>query len=113
MPLDRLQHLHDLRKRQGGEHPQAYVSHIAQEISLDGFMILHAVRGADGAAVDFRWQVEGSGIGLTVVKKIVESRGGSLQLESAVGAGTTFLVTWPKQATAIHDEGANGESIND
>ena len=29
---------------------------IAQEISPDGFMILDAVRGADGAIVDFRWQ---------------------------------------------------------
>lgn len=42
-----------------------------------------------------RDQVEGSGIGLTVVKKIVESRGGSLRLESAVGAGSTFIIHWP------------------
>ncbi len=60
-----------------------------------------------------RDQVEGSGIGLTIVKKIVESRGGSLGLESAVGAGTTFVVTWPKQAAAIRDEAANGEATND
>ncbi len=44
-----------------------------------------------------RDQVEGSGIGLPVVKKIVESRGGAVRLESAVGAGTTFFITWPKQ----------------
>ena len=44
-----------------------------------------------------RDEVEGSGIGLPVVKKIVESRGGAVRLESAVGAGTTFFITWPKQ----------------
>ena len=60
-----------------------------------------------------RDQVEGSGIGLTVVKKIVESRGGSLGLESAAGAGTTFFVTWPKQETVTNrDEAAHGEATN-
>jgi PAS domain S-box-containing protein len=53
-----------------------------------------------------RDQVEGSGIGLTVVKKIVESRGGSLRLESAVGAGATFLITWPKSDATRNNEAA-------
>ena len=44
-----------------------------------------------------RDEVEGSGIGLTVVKKIVESRGGAVRIESAAGAGTTVFITWPKQ----------------
>ena len=44
-----------------------------------------------------RDEVEGSGIGLTVVKKIVESRGGAVRIESAAGVGTTFFITWPKQ----------------
>jgi two-component system CheB/CheR fusion protein len=44
-----------------------------------------------------RDQVEGSGIGLTLVKKIVESRGGVIQLASNPGQGATFRFTWPKQ----------------
>lgn len=43
-----------------------------------------------------RDQVEGSGIGLTVVKKIVESRGGTIQVESREKEGTTFRFTWRK-----------------
>ncbi len=38
---------------------------------------------------------EGSGIGLAVVKKIVERRGGTIRVESQVGQGTTFNFTWP------------------
>ncbi|RIK38083.1 MAG: hypothetical protein DCC55_22215 [Chloroflexi bacterium] len=44
-----------------------------------------------------RDQVEGSGMGLTVIKKIVETRGGTIWVESTPGAGTTFHFTWPKQ----------------
>jgi PAS domain S-box-containing protein len=43
-----------------------------------------------------RDEVEGTGIGLSVVKKIVEARGGSVRVESAVGQGATFFFTWPK-----------------
>jgi len=42
--------------------------------------------------------VEGTGIGLSVVKKIVESRGGAVSVESAQGHGSTFRVRWPRNA---------------
>ena len=44
-----------------------------------------------------RDQVEGSGLGLALVKKIVEQYGGRIWLESAEGQGTTFHFTWPKE----------------
>ncbi|MBD1878742.1 PAS domain-containing sensor histidine kinase [Coleofasciculus sp. FACHB-T130] len=44
--------------------------------------------------LEARDKVEGTGIGLSVVKKIVESRGGRVWVESAAGAGATFRFTW-------------------
>jgi PAS domain S-box-containing protein len=38
---------------------------------------------------------EGSGIGLALVKELVEMHGGSIRVESTLGAGTEFIVTIP------------------
>lgn len=39
---------------------------------------------------------KGMGIGLAIIKKIVESRGGQVWIKSALGEGSTFSFTWPK-----------------
>jgi signal transduction histidine kinase len=46
--------------------------------------------------LESRDKVEGSGIGLSVVKKIVESRGGRVTVDSDSGRGSAFHVYWPK-----------------
>ncbi|MFL5479954.1 MAG: ATP-binding protein, partial [Gemmatimonadaceae bacterium] len=46
--------------------------------------------------LESRDKVEGSGIGLAVVKRIIESHGGRAWVESVPGAGATFHFTWPK-----------------
>lgn len=43
-----------------------------------------------------RDDTKGMGIGLAITKKIVESRGGSIWVESEVGKGSAFSFTWPK-----------------
>jgi PAS domain S-box-containing protein len=45
--------------------------------------------------LEARDKVEGTGIGLSLVKKIVENRGGRVWLESAPGEGATFHFLWP------------------
>lgn len=47
--------------------------------------------------LEARDKVENAGVGLALVKKIVESKGGTVRLESQVGQGATFRFTWPKQ----------------
>jgi signal transduction histidine kinase len=42
-----------------------------------------------------RDQVEGSGMGLAVVKKTVENQGGSIMVRSDGQQGSTFRFTWP------------------
>lgn len=39
--------------------------------------------------------ITGTGMGLAVVRKMIESRGGSIELESKLGSGATFTFTWP------------------
>ena len=46
-----------------------------------------------------RDKVEGTGIGLSLVKKLVEHQGGQAWVESEPGHGATFRFTWPKAMT--------------
>jgi signal transduction histidine kinase len=39
---------------------------------------------------------ESTGVGLAIVKKIIEERKGTIRVESDQGIGSSFIFTWPK-----------------
>lgn len=54
------------------------------------FTKFYRVRGEDTR------NIEGTGLGLVIAKKVVERHGGTIKVESEHGVGTTFIITLPK-----------------
>jgi len=50
-----------------------------------------------------RDEVESTGVGLAIVKKIVDEKGGIIRIESTMKEGTTFFFSWPKIETKDAD----------
>ncbi len=50
--------------------------------------------------LDSRDKVEGAGIGLAVVQKVVVGRGGRVRVEASPSGGAVFRFTWPPQLPA-------------
>lgn len=93
-------------KHAGAEQPKIDVTWTAN----DGWLEFAVADNGQGIAPQYhdrifaifqtleaRDRVEGTGIGLSVVKKIVEAQGGRVWVESEVGKGATFRFLWPKE----------------
>lgn len=59
-----------------------------------------------------RNQPGNTGIGLSIVKKIVEEIGGKIWIESLPGSGTTFKFTMPKIQKPVNEIQGSREGVN-
>ena len=50
--------------------------------------------------------LESTGVGLAIVKKIVDRQGGTIGVESEPGHGASFVFTWPKQPASNRSKAA-------
>jgi two-component system, NtrC family, sensor histidine kinase HydH len=75
-----------------------------QTASRDGRVILQVIDSGPGMPeavrrklfdVFFSTRPNGSGLGLPTVRKIVEAHGGTIEIESEVGRGTRFTLSFP------------------
>lgn len=73
--------------------------------------------GIDGEEVDRLLQpfqraatpggAAGAGLGLAIARRLVEANGGTLEIESTLGAGTTVVTTWPLAEAAGSGNGSD------
>jgi PAS domain S-box-containing protein len=54
-------------------------------------------------AINPQNRADSTGIGLAIVKKIIETEGGTIRLESEIGSGTKFYFSWLKRSLADFD----------
>ena len=114
--------------------PQGSVDTDVEELSCDGKTAWYEFRIADtgiGMSGDFvknqlfepftqeqygaRTRYQGTGLGMSIVKGLVEKMGGTIQVESVRGEGTTFTFRLPftVSETAASETTTVGEDISD
>ncbi|MVN78190.1 HAMP domain-containing protein [Hymenobacter sp. HMF4947] len=95
------------------DHPESGIIHIGCDDLNEQFYRFSVQDDGPGIAPEYHERIfiifqtlverdtlESTGVGLAIVKKIVERQGGRIWVESAEGQGATFFFTWPKKPTA-------------
>ena len=101
--LQVVQNLVDNAAKFMGDQPNPYIE-IGQRGDEDGKPIFYVKDNGIGIAPEYHERVfglfnkldaqtEGTGVGLALVKRIIEIHGGRIWVESEVGKGSTFFFT--------------------
>ncbi len=105
--IEVLQNLLDNAAKYMGEQPDPLIE-IGQQDEEDGKPIFFVKDNGIGIAPEYHDRIfglfnklnaqsEGTGIGLALVKRIIEVHGGRIWVESEVGKGSTFYFTLPQK----------------
>lgn len=111
--LEVLQNLIDNAAKFMGDQPSPRIE-IGQQGEMDGKPVFFVRDNGIGISPEHKNRIfglfdklnvntDGTGVGLALVKRIVEFHGGRIWVESALGKGSTFLFTLPSvAATSTH-----------
>jgi len=105
--LEVMQNLMDNAAKFMGEQRHPLIEIGQSDRSNNGFVTLFVRDNGIGIASQFHERIfglfnrldptiEGTGVGLALVKRIIEFHGGKIWVESAVGQGAAFFFTLPK-----------------
>jgi signal transduction histidine kinase len=85
---------------QGGEPPRVQIRVADHGLGIDAADLPHIFKPfyRGRRAVDA--QVRGTGVGLSVVRHVIDAHGGSIAVESRAGEGTTIVVELPAHTGA-------------
>jgi signal transduction histidine kinase len=109
--IEVLQNLLDNAMKYMGDQPQPQIE-IGQHPEQNGQHVLYIRDNGMGVAPEYHERIfglfnkldarsEGTGVGLALVKRIIEVHGGRIWVESELGQGSTFYITLPKAPTEM------------
>jgi len=109
--IEALQNLLDNAMKYMGDQPQPQIE-IGQRSEQNGQPVLYIRDNGMGVAPEYHERIfglfnkldarsEGTGVGLALVKRIIEVHGGKVWVESELGQGSTFYITLPKAPPGI------------
>ena len=75
----------------------------------DQGIVFEAFRQVDSG---YTRKAEGTGLGLSLVKRFVEMQGGSIMLESELGAGSTFRFSLPLDPSEVEPTSESAATLS-
>ena len=101
--LDRFGRIDFLINNAGGQFPARPF-----DISDNGHGMDDAVRKKLFASFFSTKGAKGTGLGLLVTRKLVQEHGGTIEVQSEVGVGTTFTIRFPFAKEGSHEQKSTG-----